>query len=527
MRNQIFWCLNCNVPLLKGKCEICGGTGFYCACDLRPIFSEERELLSKNLKIELPQSIFYSRGRIIFFGKTLIRFGFKNERFVLHQKHTSFSQTQNSNFDEFLKKTLKANEITLNGLKEESKTFIREVYKEYKTKISSCVVSFSGGKDSLVVADLVKKSLPNEKINLFFADTTIEHPDTYNYLEHFKTKYLFEIIVTIPDVDFFEMCKKLGPPSRMMRWCCSLIKANAANKLFNKYDNKVLTFDGVRALESIRRSQYPRLIQNPKIHKQITARPILAWSTFAVWLYIFKEKLPFNQAYEKGFGRIGCSFCPYNSQYDDFLMKEFYLNNSNKNNNIFIKIWRNKYKQFANLIKKTAIDNNNEDPKKYFKFGYWKLRGPNNQRVKAIQVSQKNNYLKFNFLNKIPPYFPEYLKPISKIKYSNITTFFRSCSQSPNIISGSIGGEELLVNFEKPEHFKLIKKQIEKSLNCVGCGSCIYICPEKAISIVDGKIKIDGDECIQCLKCVNYKNCIIHYKAKKEKIFFVVENQNI
>jgi len=524
---EIYWCSNCDVPLLSNRCGICGTKGLYSASDLRPIFSEERENLSEELRLTLPENIFYSRRRIIFAGKTLIRFTLKNGHFILHGNYKHFSKIQDSNFDKLFEKILKANKTILNELENESKKFIKATYKKYKSEISSIAVSFSGGKDSLVIADLVRKSLPNEKINLFFADTTLEYPDTYNYLEYFKMSQQFKVVVTTPDTDFFEMCEKLGPPSKILRWCCSLIKANAVNKLFNVYENKVLTFDGVRASESSNRSRYPRIIQNPKIHKQITARPIFEWPTFAVWLYILKKKLHFNSAYKKGFSRVGCSLCPYNSEYDDFLIRKFYFNSTNNSNNIFIKTWRNKYMRFVNLIKKTAIKNNNEEPEKYFKLGYWKSRKPNRQKVEAVQVSQKDNYLKFSFLNKIPAFLPEYLKPISKIRYSKTSPFFRSCIQNPGVISGFVGGEELLVSLEKPEYLQLIRKQIERSLNCVGCGSCLYVCPERAISIVNGKMKIDENKCIQCLKCVNYKNCIIDYKAKEEKIFFEGGNYNV
>lgn len=37
---------------------------------------------------------------------------------------------------------------------------------------------------------------------------------------------------------------------------------------------------------------------------------------------------------------------------------------------------------------------------------------------------------------------------------------------------------------------------------CVGCGSCIHVCPEKAIGGVTAPYRIEPDKCICCGVCV-------------------------
>jgi Fe-S-cluster-containing hydrogenase component 2 len=37
---------------------------------------------------------------------------------------------------------------------------------------------------------------------------------------------------------------------------------------------------------------------------------------------------------------------------------------------------------------------------------------------------------------------------------------------------------------------------------CVGCQTCVDVCPVGAISMVDGIAKIDPDECTSCLTCI-------------------------
>jgi Fe-S-cluster-containing hydrogenase component 2 len=38
---------------------------------------------------------------------------------------------------------------------------------------------------------------------------------------------------------------------------------------------------------------------------------------------------------------------------------------------------------------------------------------------------------------------------------------------------------------------------------CTGCKKCLSVCPEEAISIVDGKAVINKQECIGCGRCLS------------------------
>jgi len=51
------------------------------------------------------------------------------------------------------------------------------------------VVSFSAGKDSQVILDIVSKVIPPEDYIVIFTDTTMEIPPTYEAFEETKRKY--------------------------------------------------------------------------------------------------------------------------------------------------------------------------------------------------------------------------------------------------------------------------------------------------------------------------------------------------
>ena len=61
-------------------------------------------------------------------------------------------------------------------------TTVKKIVKEYekfKNKLDIFHVAFSGGKDSAVLLDLVKKALPVGSYVVIFGDTGMEFPDTY------------------------------------------------------------------------------------------------------------------------------------------------------------------------------------------------------------------------------------------------------------------------------------------------------------------------------------------------------------
>ncbi|MHA1363256.1 MAG: DUF362 domain-containing protein [Candidatus Freyarchaeota archaeon] len=42
---------------------------------------------------------------------------------------------------------------------------------------------------------------------------------------------------------------------------------------------------------------------------------------------------------------------------------------------------------------------------------------------------------------------------------------------------------------------------------CVGCGTCVPYCTVNAISLIDGKARIDPDECVECYTCYRLWIC--------------------
>lgn len=167
------------------------------------------------------------------------------------------------------------------------------------------IVAFSGGKDSIVLKDLCKRA--GIKCRFIYSQTSVDPPELIYYIRKHHPD------VEIKPYDVFEdgtpvtmwnlIPRKLMPPTRLIRYCCDVLKERTGN------DGDTV-YLGVRWSESNKRS---------KLHMvgfwkgKTVVRPIIDWSDEDVWEYIHKYKLPYCELYDKGFKRIGCIGCPLNS----------------------------------------------------------------------------------------------------------------------------------------------------------------------------------------------------------------------
>ena len=142
------------------------------------------------------------------------------------------------------------------------KRIVKE-YEKFRKKLDIFHVAYSGGKDSAVLLDLVKKALPRDSFVVIFGDTGMEFPDTYAVVE--KTKQQCEedgtpFYVAKSHLDPKDSWYMFGPPARVLRWCCSVHKSAPQTiklrEITGKNNYVGMDFVGVRAQESVTRSKY-------------------------------------------------------------------------------------------------------------------------------------------------------------------------------------------------------------------------------------------------------------------------------
>ena len=517
MNGGIYWCPSCNVPLLSTRCDRCGSQGKYCANDLKPVFSGEKTTFENFLSLGLPDNLFRNRNRIILDGSTLFRFKIDFHRFRLSSiEPPEIIESRLKNHileskEKFLKKLRRSNEKTLKEKEKNSIKFVKETSEKHKDLFKT--VSFAGGKDSSVVAILVKKALGN--VPLFFSDTTLEYPETYKFVEDFAEKYGFELIKDENNKfygapqNFFKLCEELGPPSIRYRWCCTVFKAQPVNEFYKVMNEDVLAFDGTRRNESRTRKNYEEVSSVKKICHQIAAYPILSWREADVWFYIFFNKIDYNPLYELGHTRVGCRVCPNASPSNCFFRKLTHP-----------ELWS----EFERVLKKYA-ERYGKD-RNWIDGNYWRLRLPKKDRVTVVSPYKpcaSDHSLVYDFKFPIDRRLLEHFKPFGDVVMREIaqSEYFRIESRNPFKMSGIVGGSKLTVSLDPqnfPEAKKLFEKQLTRALNCVGCGGCIGACPFGAISIPSNHFTIDSNRCVHCKKCVQNTCIAMNFKTERKVI---------
>lgn len=201
------------------------------------------------------------------------------------------------------------------------------------------VCTYSGGKDSDVMLELFKRSgIPFEAHN---SHTTVDAPPTVYHIRK-KFRELEEkginAKIEMPTyknkpVTMWSLIPQKGmPPSRLMRYCCSVLKET--------YGKERFISTGVRWDESTKRREWGsisapsirlhatdeimlmndndtkrKLIEQCDLKGKMVVNPIIDWTHRDVWDYIQSEHIVTNTLYECGYPRVGCIGCPMASKY--------------------------------------------------------------------------------------------------------------------------------------------------------------------------------------------------------------------
>lgn len=172
-------------------------------------------------------------------------------------------------------------------------------------------VSYSGGKDSLATLLVVMNTY--RKLPILYIDTGLEFPSTEENVCDVQEQYGLECVRIESIEEFWQDFEESGPPARDNRWCCRTSKLEPLRQhIVNTYgeEGEMVSFIGQRKYESFSRMKNPRVWRNSYVKNQICLAPIHTWTALHVWLYIFREKAPFNSMYKHGVDRMGCYMCP-------------------------------------------------------------------------------------------------------------------------------------------------------------------------------------------------------------------------
>ena len=399
---------------------------------------------------------------------------------------------------------------------------IKKIYNtfiEYQDKVDVFYVAFSGGKDSVVVLDLVQRALPHNCFKVLFGDTGMEFPDTYETVEKIKQ------ICAEEKIEFLQAKSKLkpentwqifGPPAVTIRWCCSVHKTTPQimqlREVLQKPDFTGMAFTGVRGDESLSRSEYDAISYGGKHSGQYSCHPILEWNTAELFLYIYENGLTFNNAYKKGNTRAGCLVCPMSQGKHDYMKYKNYPDDTDL---------------FINKIITTSGKNfSKENYDRFVEQGYWRTRKSGRELnfghdKHVFEIVKGQNVITVQKKNE---YWKEWAKTIGQVTSLGDGEFsiaYEGKSYAIRTISTQEGGEQFTFpNIENSKSdikfLSLFKSVIIKSVYCVNCGYCAAECKSGCIDMANG-VHI-SNQCKHCFSCHDIYSHCLRYNSIKNRI---------
>lgn len=195
------------------------------------------------------------------------------------------------------------------------------------------VICISGGKDSGVITELaVRSGIPCE---FQHNHTTADAPETVRFVRsEFKRleEKGYKCTVNMPTykgqrVPMWSLIpQKLMPPTRLMRYCCSVLKetggagrfictgvrwAESASRKNNRgiYEKLGATKDKKIILANDN-DEKRMLFENCRLKAKRVVNPIIDWTDQDVHGFLEDAKVPMNPLYAEGQCRVGCIGCP-------------------------------------------------------------------------------------------------------------------------------------------------------------------------------------------------------------------------
>ncbi|RLE88824.1 MAG: phosphoadenosine phosphosulfate reductase [Thermoprotei archaeon] len=403
---------------------------------------------------------------------------------------------------------VKANEARLSLLEQEAIEFLRRVHEKHGLPP---VVSFSGGKDSLVTYHIAKKALG--KVAILFNDTGLELPETLSYVKQFAKREGVELIVADAGLAFWSSLRTMGPPARDYRWCCKVVKlVPIAKTIQERFKGGALSIVGQRRLESASRALSPRVYRNRWLPNVVVAAPIASWTALEVWLYILRERLTPNPLYYLGFDRLGCWLCPAMEVGEMEAVKAIHPD-----------LWSRWEEYLESYAKARSL------PSEWLTLALWRWLIPPGDvrrllREQEAALSALERGVRVKVWERAGGVAVRVEAPLHPMDARSIANTLTALAEVLVLDDKSleVGGARVHIrSVENGVEVELrgkleaeaLLKSVVRAAFCIGCGSCELWCPEEALRLEGGVPLVELQRCAHCGVC-NRVCPVAEYTAK-------------
>lgn len=219
----------------------------------------------------------------------------------------------------------------------------RRIRAWYEAHQGEVYISFSGGKDSTVLLDLVWSLYP--EVPAVFADTGLEFPEVRAFVQGFSG-----VVMLRPRHSFKDIIDRFGYPvvGKEVAQACHDIRYGKSEKLnahrltqlgekwrylldapfpishkccyhlkkypFWRYEKETgrVGYQGTMAGESrLRLFAYLKNGCNAFALNHPRSTPLAVWTDADIWEYLRAHGLPYASVYDQGYTRTGCVFCAF------------------------------------------------------------------------------------------------------------------------------------------------------------------------------------------------------------------------
>ncbi len=195
------------------------------------------------------------------------------------------------------------------------------------------VITDSGGKDSSVCKELALRSgIPFE---IMHNHTTAAAPETVRFVRSEAKRFEelgIKYTINMPTYKgqrtsmWGLIPQKLMPPTRLVRYCCSVLKETGGSGRFiatgvrwaesNSRKNnrgiyeRIAADKGKRIILNNDNDDKRMLFENCRLKAKRVVNPIIDWKDEDVWQFLEDANRPVNPLYAEGWCRVGCVGCP-------------------------------------------------------------------------------------------------------------------------------------------------------------------------------------------------------------------------